>query len=132
MSKKEKFALYLAPEKKTEIEKRYHEDGSRSLTQFICHAIDFYLDHLSIDSAGDLLPKAIQSYIDGRLGAFENRISSLLFKQAVEIDMAMRIIADCVSLDEEYMRKCRGKSVSDVKRTNGQLRFENIARESEE
>ena len=46
MSKKEKFALYLTPEKKALLERRYQEDGSRSLTGFIERAIDFYLDYL--------------------------------------------------------------------------------------
>ena len=44
MSKKEKFPLYLSPEKKATLERRYTEDGSRSLTAFIENAIDFYLD----------------------------------------------------------------------------------------
>ena len=46
MSKKEKFALYLTPEKKARLERRYQEDGSRSITGFIERAIDFYLDYL--------------------------------------------------------------------------------------
>ena len=45
MSKKDKLAVYLTPEKKTELERRYHEDGSRSMTAFIEHALDFYLDY---------------------------------------------------------------------------------------
>ena len=45
MSKKEKFALYLTPEKKARLERRYQEDGSRSITGFIERAIDFYLDY---------------------------------------------------------------------------------------
>ena len=44
LSKKEKFALYLTPEKKAILEKRYQEDGSRSITGFIERAIDFYLE----------------------------------------------------------------------------------------
>ena len=35
MSKKEKFPLYLSPEKKATLERRYTEDGSRSITGFI-------------------------------------------------------------------------------------------------
>ena len=84
MSKKEKFPLYLSPEKKATLERRYTEDGSRSLTAFIENAIDFYLDYLSANNAGLFLPTSVQSYLDGRLDQFENRMASLLFKQAVE------------------------------------------------
>ena len=127
MSKKEKFPLYLSPEKKAILERRYQEDGSRSITAFIERAVDFYLDYLSANNAGLFLPTSIQSYLDGRLDQFENRMASLLFKQAVELDMSMSTLADCVKLDEEYLRRRRANSIANVKRTNGRLRFEQIA-----
>ena len=68
MSKKEKFPLYLSPEKKAILERRYQEDGSRSITAFIERAVDFYLDYLSANSAGLFLPTSIKSYLDGRMG----------------------------------------------------------------
>lgn len=40
MSKKEKFPLYLSPEKKAILERRYQEDGSRSITAFIEQAVE--------------------------------------------------------------------------------------------
>ena len=52
MSKKEKFPLYLSPEKKAILERRYQEDGSRSITAFIERAVDFYLDYLSANNSG--------------------------------------------------------------------------------
>ena len=74
------------------------------------------------------LPTSVQSYLDGRLDQFENRIASLLFKQAVELDMGMSKLADCINLDEEYLRRRRADSIANVKRTNGTLRFEQIAK----
>jgi hypothetical protein len=132
MNKKTKFALYLPPEKKAEIERRYQEDGSRSITAFIENAIDFYLSYLKADTAGVFLPAALKSYMDGRLGTFEKRMSSMLFKQAVETDMAMNILADSINLNEEYLRHQRSQSVNNVKRTNGQLSFEQLARQAVE
>ena len=131
MSQKEKFALYLTPEMKARLERRYQEDGNRSLTGFIENAINFYLDYLSANNAGLFLPTSIQSYLDGRLDQFENRMASLLFKQAVELDMGMSTLADCVKLDEEYLRRRRANSIANVKRTNGRLRFEQIAKDAD-
>ena len=91
MSPKEKFPLYLSPEKKATLERRHTEDGSRSITGFIENAIDFYLDYLSANNSGLFLPSAVQSYLDGRLNQMENRMASLLFKQAVELDMGLNI-----------------------------------------
>ena len=87
MGKKERFAFYLTPEKKAILERRYQEDGSRSMTAFVERAVDFYLDYLSANDAGLFLPASIKSYLDGRLGQLEERLSSLAFRQAVEQDM---------------------------------------------
>lgn len=57
------------------------------------------------NNAGLFLSKSVQSYLDGKLDRFENRMASLLFKQAVELDMGLRTLADCVNLDEEYLRR---------------------------
>ena len=94
MSKKEKFPLYLSPEKKAILERRYQEDGSRSITAFIERAVDFYLDYLSANNAGLFLPTSIKSYLDGRMGQLEERLSSIAFRQAVEQDMVAGILAD--------------------------------------
>ena len=131
MGKKERFAFYLTPEKKAILERRFQEDGSRSMTAFVERAVDFYLDYLSANSAGLFLPTSVQSYLDGRLDQFENRMASLLFKQAVELDMGMSTLADCVKLDEEYLRRRRANSIANVKRTNGRLRFEQIAKDAD-
>ena len=68
------------------MERRYQEDGSRSITGFIERAIDFYLDYLSANNSGLFLPTSIQSYLDGRVGQMENSMASLVYKQAVELD----------------------------------------------
>ena len=132
MSQKEKFALYLTPDMKTRLERRYTEDGSRSLTGFIENAINFYLDYLSANNAGMFLPSSVQSYLDGRLDQFEDRMASLLYKQSVELDKVMSILADCVNLDEAYLRKKRAESVASVKKFNGRLRLEQIAKRTQE
>ena len=132
MSGKKKFALYLPPELRTEVEKHYQEDGSHSLTAFIENAVRFYLGYLDIQDAGLVLPAAIRSCINGRLGTMENRMASLLFKQAVELDMCERILADSFEFDETNLRRKRAESVDRVKRTNGKLRFEQIARQRDE
>ena len=132
MSQKEKFALYLTPDMKARLERRYQEDGSRSLTGFIENAINFYLDYRSANSAGLFLPSSVQSYLDGRLNQLEDRMSSLLFKQAVELDLGISVLADCVNLDEEYLRRKRAESVANVKKFNGRLRLEQMAKRAQE
>ena len=115
MGKKERFAFYLTPEKKAILERRYQEDGSRSMTAFVERAVDFYLDYLSANDAGLFLPTSIKSYLDGRLGQLEERLSSLAFRQAVEQDMVAGILADAYQF-------------SNVKKTNGRVSLEQRVR----
>ena len=112
------------------LERRYQEDGSRSLTAFIERAIDFYLDYLSANNAGLFLPTALKSYVDGRLGQMENRMSSVLYKQAVEQDMVAGILADAYQFSEEDLQRRRAESVKNVKRTNGRVSLDQRVREA--
>ena len=132
MSQKEKFALYLTPDMKARLERRYTEDGSRSLTGFIENAINFYLDYLSANNAGLFLPSSVQSYLDGRLDQMEKRVAALLYKQSVELDMGMSILADCVNLDEAYLRKKSAESAARVKKLSGHLQLEQMAKRAQE
>ena len=132
MSQKEKFALYLTPKMKARLERRYQEDGSRSLTGFIENAINFYLNYLSANNAGMFLPSSVQSYLDGRLDQMEKRVAALLYKQSVELDMGMSILADCVNLDEAYLRKKSAESAARVKKLNGHLQLEQIVKRAQE
>ena len=129
MSKKEKFPLYLSPEKRAILERRYQEDGSRSITAFIERAVDFYLDYLSANNAGLFLPTSIKSYVDGRLGQLENRMASLLYKQAVEQDMVAGILADAYQFNEDDLQRRRTESINNVKKTNGRISLDQRVRE---
>ena len=130
MGKKERFAFYLTPEKKAILERRFQEDGSRSMTAFIERAVDFYLDYLSANSAGLFLPASLKSYLDGRLGQLEDRLSSLTFRQAVEQDMVAGILADAFQFSEDDLHRRRAESVNNVKKTNGRISLEQRVREA--
>ena len=125
---KERFAFYLTPEKKAILERRFQEDGSRSMTAFIERAVDFYLDYLSANNSELFLPTSIKSYLDGRLGQLEERLSSLAFRQAVEQDMVAGILADAYQFSDEDLRRRRAESVQNVKKTNGRISLEQRVR----
>ena len=92
--------------------------------------MNFYVDYLE-GQENNILPTAIQSAIDGRLGMFEDRMSKLLYKLTVEMDMGMSAALDCIPIDESYLRGLRSNSVRNVKATNGMLTFEQKARDHE-
>ena len=131
MSKSEnthKMTIRLSLVTEFRLERDYRLDGSRSKNEFIERAITRYQDLLEVEQ-NETLPTAIQSAIDGRLGMFEDRLARLFYKLAVEMDMGMSAILDCIQIDADYLRKLRSDSVKNVKATNGLLTFEQKARE---
>ena len=131
MSKTEnthKMTIRLSPITEFRLERDYRLDGSRSKNEFIERAITRYQDLLEAEQ-NETLPTAIQSAIDGRLGMFEDRLARLFYKLAVEMDMGMSAILDCIQVDAGYLRKLRSDSVKNVKATNGLLTFEQKAKE---
>ena len=129
---KERLTLRLSPVTKYRLYRAHKDSKCRSMNELAEQTIRFYLDYLEAGSAGNLLPTALKSYMDGRLGQFEKRISAMLYKLAVENDMTMGMMADHFQLDEAYLRSRRAQSVQNVKRTNGQLRFEQLVRLQED
>ena len=72
------------------------------------------------------LPSSVQSYLAGRLDQMEKRVAALLYKQSVELDMGMSI------LDEAYLRKKSAESAARVKKLNGHLQLEQMAKRAQE
>ena len=134
MSKSEnthKMTIRLSPLAKYRLEVGYQQDGSRSKNDFIERAVLFYLDYLETEHNGNL-PVAIQSAIAGQLGMFEDRLAKLMFKQAVETDMALSVLLEHLGIDPDYLKKLRAESVKNVKATNGRLTFESKAQEQDD
>ena len=130
MEKTTKFAAYFTDKQREEMERCRKLEGSRSTTEYVRNAVEFYNSYVSNNDAGLFLPRSIKSYLDGRLGQLEDRVSGLLFKQAVEQDMISGIIADSFRFTEDDLRRRRANSVRNVKQTNGRISFEKRVRES--
>ena len=57
-----------------------------------------------------------------------NRLRTILFKCAVELNMLCHTIAAHFRTDPIHTRELRAYAVDEVKRTNGQVSFENAVR----
>ena len=126
-----RFPLRLDDLTRWKIESWYQRDDCGNRNEFVVKAVNFYADYLAGLENG-ILPAAIQSAIDGRLGMFEDRMAKLLYKVAVEMDMGMNAVLDCIQVDDDYLRRLRADSVRSVKATNGLLTFDHKVREQED
>ena len=113
----------MKPETAEKLEHWYKADHCRSRNEFVEKAVNFYADALAAENS-TTLPLAIQTAIDARLKLFEDRMASILYKQTVEMDMAISILLQSVNVDESVLRQERAKSIAAVRHTNGRLRME--------
>ena len=120
----------MKPETAEKLEHWYKADHCRSKNEFVEKAVNFYADSLAAENSATL-PLAIQAAIDGRLKLLEDRMAAILYKQAVEIDMALSILLQSVNVDESVLRQERAKSIATIKRTHGRMRMEQKLREQE-
>ena len=127
---KDRLSLRLSPLTSYRLHTIYKSAGFRSMNELAEQAITFYLDYLEVGNTGDFLPMALKSYLDGRLGKLEDRLSALSFRQSVETDMVAGILAGSFQFSEDDLRRRRAESINNVKRTNGRVSLEKYAREA--
>lgn len=127
---KDRLNFRMKPETAEKLEHWYKADRCRSRNEFVEKAVNYYADALAAENS-TTLPLAIQTAIDGRLKLLEDRMAAILYKQAVEIDMALSILLQSVNVDESVLRQERAKSIATIKRTHGRLRMEQKLREQE-
>ena len=128
---RDRLALRMQPETKRRIEQWYQADNCKSQNEFVEKAVNFYADYLSAQD-NTLLPTAIKSMIDGRLGVLEDHISRRGFTRDVELDVIIGIFADVFQISLDDLNRRRAESVRNVKATNGLISLEKRVRDRQE
>ena len=126
-SKKVRFTLWIKPETREAVENYMEMDNCKKESEFIEKAILFYCGHLR-NSCDDYLPNAVVSTLKKLIQESENRHSGSLFRIAVELSMIKNILAFTNKIGEAPLNKLRADCVSEVKKINGTLSFEEAIR----
>ena len=82
------------------------------------------MGYLGAEDASEYLPNALTATLRGIVADSANRTNSILFKCAVEQGIMAHTIAAHFGDAMEDRRALRGYVTDEVKRTNGQIRFE--------
>ena len=121
--------LRVDPKTAQRAEQWYKAANCRSQNEFMERAINFYADYIEMNDNNDLLPQALQSYLDGRLSQLERRLSAISFDCLVGLDELTGIIADNFEFTEDELRRRRRDSINTVKKTNGLISLDKRAYE---
>lgn len=114
MSNKNKHTIWLPDSTWQKVEDYYRTDNCAAKNEFIKKAIEFYVGSLHTKNANAFLPEVLSTTLTGTLDGFASRISSLLFKQGVDINLMAQIIAYDTDIDEGAYERLRGKAIRDM------------------
>ena len=120
---KTRIPLWLYPSTLEAANANIARDNCKSRSEFIEKAIRFYTGYVSGKEATAYLPPALVAALQSTVQSAENHISRLLFKQAVELDMMMNVLAAGIEVREDDLRSLRGRCVDEVKKTSGSVTF---------
>ena len=125
---KKRTAVWLTPGVIRRMDSWLEEDNCKTRSEFIEKALRFYMGYLGTEDNTAYLSQAILTAIQGTLDDNNNRLRTILFKCAVELNMLCHTIAAHFRTDPIHTRELRAYAVDEVKRTNGQVSFENAVR----
>ena len=103
-----KKAFWITEDMDREIDAHLKQDNCSSRSEFAMNALKFYVGYLNTKNANAFLPEAL---------------STVLFKQGVDINLMAQIIAYDTDIDEGAYERLRGRAIRDMKRTNGRISF---------
>ena len=119
-----KLTIWLRPELVQRMDGWLAEDNCKKRRQFIEKALRFYMGYLATEDTSAFLSRALVDTLRGILRDNTNRLSTLLFKWCVELNMMGHTIAAHFRADPVNRRELRAYAVDEVKRTNGKIRFD--------
>ena len=122
--KKQRIPVWLYPDTLRAIDTAMEQANCKSRSEFLENAARMYAGYISANNALTYLPPVLTSAVRGAVQDSENRIARLLFKQAVELDMVMNVVAGTMRVDEDTVKQLRATCIENVKKTGGTVTFD--------
>lgn len=123
---KKKWAYWMTPSMVDEIQKMVDEDYAKSKSDFVCDAVDFYLNYLKTQESLDFISPLLATAVRNELSGFEKNVCEMLFKVAVENAKQSRMLAYLNDIYDDYFESINEVSCEDVARNNGVISFKAI------
>ncbi len=103
-------------------------DDSKSRSEFVCNAVEFYIAWLNNGTNHKVLTPALESVVGAKIKDTENRLARVLFKLGVEVAMMMHVVAATNNIPLTEIEKLRKMCVDEVSRNSGRYTFEDAVR----
>lgn len=121
---KEATTLWLRPSTMEKVDAVLKIAHCRSRSDFAEDALRYYIDRVIADDLSGFISRELRDEFRKANIENENRMRSLIFRWAVELNMMCHTIAAHYRVDEIDRRELRAFAVEEVKNTGGQISFE--------
>ena len=121
---KVKFALWAYPETLKDVEVHYKNDNCKSQSEFIEKAIKFYIGYLNEEKGVNYISPMITETVKAQIKGTEQRLARLMFKVAVELGKLSHMTAAMNDVDEETLKSLHAMCVTEVRKINGIIDYE--------
>ena len=119
-----KFPLWIYPQTIENVKNHYRYDNCRSQSEFIEKAISFYIGYLDEERSVSYISPMITETVKATIKGMEQRLSRLLFKVAVELGKVSNMLAAVNEIDDETLRQLQAMCVTEVRKINGIISYE--------
>lgn len=103
----------------------------KSRNDFIEKSILFYVGYLQSQN-NEYINDSLDKTLESKLTLLEDKLTQVLFKQSVEINMLNHIIATISELDHETIDLLRKRSKQEVKETSGKISLDDVIKNSDD
>lgn len=121
---KMKFPLWAYPETLKDVEVHYKNDNCKSQSEFIEKAIKFYVGYLDEEKSVNYISPMITETVKATIKGTEQRLARLIFKVAVELGKLSHMTAAMNDIDEETLKSLHAMCVTEVRKINGIIDYE--------
>ena len=113
------------PEEVIELSDRHIKSADcRSRNEFIEAAIRFYAEYLSLDDSKTVVPIHLQNAIKHAVDLAENRMSKVIFKNAISVQMLSELLLRLYEYGDDTLEKIEQTAFDEVRQYNGMLNTE--------
>lgn len=106
------------------INQNFRADNCKSPSEFIENAIKFYLGYLSEEENINYISPMITETVKAQIKGTEQRLARLIFKVAVELGKLSHMTAAMNDVDEETLKSLHAMCVTEVRKINGIIDYE--------
>ena len=128
-STKTKFSVRIDSKLVSQMDACLEAANARSRTELMESAIEFYMGYLTSGRIENYLLQSLSGVISSTVKDSENRMARMDFKLAVALYELTQILAYTTGgIDDDTMHRLHIRSIEEVKRINGALRYEDAVR----